>query len=356
MTNGLEQQAPTPETEAPPEAPEKKVEEPSEITMLQGRKQDAEMRISTNEKGAKLDEKLANESSEKYPSFEPQYKQALQDILDKRQRTAEEIQAEIDELDMKIDAFVKAEEMKQLEEREHHELEYFNKEECLENIKNLESEIKEYKEKTQKLQKENDDSKSKYMHLQAEFENAQKRWNKTQQDLRTQYVASVLKNFLPLYDSFKKALDSADESEKHILNGFYTQFMNILKSYGAEPIKVEINDPFDYSIHEALTSIEKEDIPENSILEIVQDGWKYGKEVIRYTKVIVSRKPKPPEPEPEPEPELEAEIAEEEGEEAKIEEKQSEEDSEKKTEIKEEKPKEKKKKKHKKEKETENPD
>ena len=76
--------------------------------------------------------------------------------------------------------------------------------------------------------------------------------------------------------------------------------MNIFKSYGAEPIKVEINNEFDYSIHEALTSIEKEDLPENRILEIVQDGFKYGKEIIRYTKVITSRKPKPP-PEPEPE-------------------------------------------------------
>jgi molecular chaperone GrpE len=265
---------------------------------------------------------------------------------------AEDASAEISEDELIAESEVEAEEIKQLEEKEHYELEYFNKEECLENIKNLESEIKEYKEKTQKLQKEHDDSKSKYMHLQAEFENAQKRWNKTQQDLRTQYIASVLKNFLPLYDSFKKALDSADESEKHILNGFYTQFMNILKSYGAEPIKAEINDPFDYLIHEALTSIEKEDIPENSILEIVQDGWKYGKEVIRYTKVIVSRKPKPPEPEPEPE--LEEEITERESEEAKIEEKPSEENSEKKTVIKEEKPKEKKRKKHKKEKETEN--
>ena len=74
--------------------------------------------------------------------------------------------------------------------------------------------------------------------------------------------------------------------------------MSVFKSYGAEPIEVIINDLFDYSKHEALTSIEREDVPENSILEIIQDGWKYGKEVIRYTKVVISRKPKPPEPEP----------------------------------------------------------
>ena len=186
----------------------------------------------------------------------------------------------------------------QLEEKEHYELEYFSKEKCLEDIKNLEKELKEIKEKTQKLQKENDVEKRKYMHLQAEFENAQKRWNKSRQDLRTQYTASVLKNFLSLYDSFKKAIETANETEKNILNGFYTQFMGVFKSYGAEPIEVKLDDPFDYSLHEALTSVEKEDLPENRIIEIIQDGFKYGKEVIRYTKVVVSRKPKPPEPEP----------------------------------------------------------
>ena len=100
-------------------------------------------------------------------------------------------------------------------------------------------------------------------------------------------------------------METENKTENKILTGFYNQLMSTLKSYGAEPIQVKINDPFDYSYHEALTTAEKEDLPENSILEIIQDGFKYGKEVIRYTKVITSHKPKPPEPEPEPEPEEE---------------------------------------------------
>ncbi|MHA1884214.1 MAG: nucleotide exchange factor GrpE [Promethearchaeota archaeon] len=199
---------------------------------------------------------------------------------------------------------IRREEIKQLEEKEHHELEYFSKGEVVEEVKNLKIELTDIKDKFSKIQKENEESKRKYMLLQAEFENAQKRWNKSRQDLRTQYTASVLKNFLPLYDSFKKAIDTENESENKILTGFYNQFMSTFKSYGAEPIQVKINDPFDYSYHEALTTVEKEDLPENTILEIIQDGFKYGKEVIRYTKVITSRKPKPPEPEPVPEEEV----------------------------------------------------
>jgi len=210
----------------------------------------------------------------------------------------EEIQNEtIEDQNGSLDE-VESEEIKLLEEKEHFELEYFSKDEVLEKVKTIEKELIEVKTTAKKLREENDESKKKYMHLQAEFENAQKRWNKSRQDLRTQYSSSVLKNFLSLYDSFKKALDTDNESEKNILSGFYSQFMSVFKSYGAEPIKVKINDLFDYSKHEALTSVEREDVPENSILEIIQDGWKYGKEVIRYTKVVISRKPKPPEPEP----------------------------------------------------------
>ncbi len=203
-----------------------------------------------------------------------------------------------------------SEEVKRLEEKEHYELDYFSKEDLVKEKDNLEKELKEVKEKTEKLQKENADSKKKFMHLQAEFENAQKRWDKNRQNLRIEYTASVLRNFLPFYDSFKKALESANDAEKKIIDGFFTQFMNIFKSYGVEPIKVEINDEFDYNIHEALTTVEKEDVPENRVLEVVQDGFKYGKEIIRYTKVIISRKPKPPEPESEVK-EVEEEVIEE---------------------------------------------
>jgi hypothetical protein len=72
--------------------------------------------------------------------------------------------------------------------------------------------------------------------------------------------------------------------------------MNILKSEGAEPMQTEINDPFDYSQHEALTFVEKEDVEENTIVDVIQDGWKFKKEVLRYAKVVISKKPKPPEP------------------------------------------------------------
>ncbi|MBA7665430.1 Protein GrpE [subsurface metagenome] len=179
-------------------------------------------------------------------------------------------------------------------------LEYFSKEEIVKQMKELEECVNEKDVQINEL----NEWKDKFMRLQAEFENAQKRWDKNRQYLKSQYTASALKKFLPLYDSFKKAIENAEDDQ---IKQFYNQFMGILKFVGAEPMQTKINDSFDYSQHEALTSIEKEDVEENCILDIIQEGWKFDNDVLRYAKIVISKKPKPPEPEPEPKAEMETE-------------------------------------------------
>jgi len=188
-------------------------------------------------------------------------------------------------------------------------LEYHDLDDLILKYNKLKESNKTDKELLTKHQKESESWKNKHMRLQAEFENAQKRWNKNRQDLRKEYIAYTLKSFLPLYDSFKKALED-DNENKAILKQFYDQFIGILKFHKAEPINVKLNDLFDYSIHEALSSIERDDLPNNSIIEIIQDGWKMDQDILRFSKVIISREPAPPEPEPEPEPESEEDIKE----------------------------------------------
>lgn len=164
--------------------------------------------------------------------------------------------------------------------------------ELVEKIKALEEEL----ELNTKKIENSKDWKEKYMLLQAEFENAQKRWNKDKTNLRLEHVVSVLRKFLPLYDSYKKATDNDPNNES--IKQFYNQFLNIIKAHdGAEVMKVKVNEPFDYHYHEALSSIERDDLPNNTIIDIIQDGWMIGKDVLRYAKVVTSRKPKPIEPE-----------------------------------------------------------
>jgi len=189
-----------------------------------------------------------------------------------------------------------AQDVKLLEGEEQKVLEYHDLDDLISKYNKLKENSNKDKELLTKYQKESESWKNKHMRLQAEFENAQKRWEKNRQNLRKEYIAYTLKSFLPLYDSFKKALEG-DDKNKAILKQFYDQFVGILKFHKAEPIEVKLNDPFDYSYHEALSSLEKDDVPNNSIIEIIQDGWKMDKDVLRFAKVIISRKPAPPKPE-----------------------------------------------------------
>ena len=217
---------------------------------------------------------------------------------EEKKQSNQSLEQEVKESSVK-ESNVEKEEPKLLECEEQKVLEYFSKDELCKKVKELEQLNKEQGEQLVKLKNESADWKNKYMRLQAEFENAHKRWDKNRQNLRIEYTATVIKSFLPLYDSFRKAL-SDNNKDTGVLKGFYDQFMNILKSYKAEPIKAKPNEPFDYTYHEALSSVERDDVPNNTIIDVIQDGWKLDKEIIRYTKVILSKEPKPPEPEPEP--------------------------------------------------------
>jgi len=221
--------------------------------------------------------------------------------------TSNEVNTESKVVDASVDKEEgKEQDIKLLEGEEQKVLEYHDLDDLIAKYNKLKESSKRDREALIKNKKESESWKNKHMRLQAEFENAQKRWNKNRQNLRTEYTGRTLKTFLPLYDSFKKALDGDDEN-KAILKQFYDQFISILKFHKAEPIDVKINDPFDYLYHEALSSIERDDLPNNTIIEIIQDGWKMDKDVIRYSKVIISREPTPPEPEPKPKPEADQE-------------------------------------------------
>ena len=82
-------------------------------------------------------------------------------------------------------------------------LEFYSKEDLAKKVNELEETLKIKVTEIKKL----NDWKKKYMLLQAEFENAQKRWEKSRKSLRIQNTAYMLKDFLPFYDSFKKAIE-----------------------------------------------------------------------------------------------------------------------------------------------------
>src|SRR5580698_3291325 len=91
---------------------------------------------------------------------------------------------------------------------------------------------------TEKLKAERDALLDRLARLQAEFDNARKRAVREQQDFREYAAADVIKNFLPVLDSFELALKvagGANSNSSDFRNGIdliYRQFQDALQKSG----------------------------------------------------------------------------------------------------------------------------
>src|SRR5437660_6282093 len=101
---------------------------------------------------------------------------------------------------------------------------------------------------TEKLKAERDALLDRLARLQAEFDNARKRAVREQQEFREFAAADVIKNFLPILDSFERALKAGGDSNSNdFRNGLelsYWQFQDALQKIRLQPI-VSWGQPFD---------------------------------------------------------------------------------------------------------------
>src|SRR5271165_1920967 len=91
---------------------------------------------------------------------------------------------------------------------------------------------------TERLKAERDALLDRLARLQAEFDNARKRAAREQQEFREFAAADVIKNFLPILDSFERAL-KAGGSAGDFRSGvelIYRQFQDALQKIGVQPI------------------------------------------------------------------------------------------------------------------------
>ena len=82
------------------------------------------------------------------------------------------------------------------------------------------------------------------------------------------------------YPDLKSSTDGMKEIQKMI-----TSFMSNMKVERFNPI----NEQFDFRLHEALTSVENEEVKPNTIVDVIQSGYLLEGELLRPAKVVVSK-------------------------------------------------------------------
>lgn len=142
------------------------------------------------------------------------------------------------------------------------------------------------------LKTERDNLLDRLARLQAEFENARKRQEREKQEFRDYATGSVIEQFLPVLDNFALALKSGGSAEQ-LRTGvelIVKQMDEVLRGLQVQTIPT-IGQPFDPRVHEALGSVERNDLPDHSVAEEIRKGYKIRERLLRPAMVRVVSNP-----------------------------------------------------------------
>ena len=138
-------------------------------------------------------------------------------------------------------------------------------------------------------QQELDELNDRYKRVLAEFENYKKRSGKERETMYNSILGDVVEMFLPIVDNLENALkvETQDTEYKKGVELVLKQFKDILKSKGVEEIPA-VGETFDPSLHEAVSSIQDENLGVQEIAQEYRKGYKIGSRVIRHSMVVVA--------------------------------------------------------------------
>ncbi len=134
--------------------------------------------------------------------------------------------------------------------------------------------------------------KDQLLRLQADFENARKRWRKEQAEIQERANGDLLRELLEIHDDFQRALSVKTPDPNQFIAGvemISRRLQDFLKSYGITPIEAA-GQPFDPSLHEAVSHEVDNAVPEATVLEELRKGYQMNGKVLRTAVVKVSKK------------------------------------------------------------------
>jgi molecular chaperone GrpE len=143
------------------------------------------------------------------------------------------------------------------------------------------------------LKAERDQLLDRLARLQAEFENARKRGERSRSTDRDYAVANVVEKFLPVLDHFELALKSTG-TEEQLRSGvelIVKQMEDVLGQLHVTAIPA-LGVEFDPHCHEALGTVERDDLPDQHVAEEIRRGYKLHGRLLRPALVRVVSNPK----------------------------------------------------------------
>ncbi|HUA67173.1 MAG TPA: nucleotide exchange factor GrpE [Candidatus Saccharimonadales bacterium] len=134
----------------------------------------------------------------------------------------------------------------------------------------------------------------------ADFENFKKRAARERQEAAQSATAALIHKLLPVLDHLEMAQSAAQNAQGDKLTALQDgialiqqQLRGILTETGLEEVDAN-SQPFDPTLHEAVSQLEIADIPEGQVVQQIRKGYKMRDRLLRPATVVVAKKPATP--------------------------------------------------------------
>lgn len=144
------------------------------------------------------------------------------------------------------------------------------------------------------LQQERDSLFDRLARTTADFQNARRRLEGEKEQALAFANSSLIKSLLPVIDNFERALsvEPGKVDPATILKGMqivHDQWMTVLKSQFVETFAPEPGTPFDPARMEAIMHQPSDKYPENTVTQLLQNGYSLHGRMLRPAQVAVSK-------------------------------------------------------------------
>lgn len=149
------------------------------------------------------------------------------------------------------------------------------------------------------LEAERADLKDKLLRTLADMENLRRRTEREMADARAYAVTAFARDILTVADNIHRALGSVPEEAKAEMNealkalieGIELTERDLQKTlvrHGVKKLSPQ-GEKFDPNLHQAMYEIPNPELPNGSVVQVMQDGYVIGERVLRPAMVGVSR-------------------------------------------------------------------
>lgn len=149
------------------------------------------------------------------------------------------------------------------------------------------------------LRAENNELRDRFLRLAAEMDNLRRRTERDVKDAKSYSVAGFARDMLAVSDNLRRALDaipaearaSADAGLSALIEGVEMterSMLSALERHGVRKIEAE-GQKFDPNFHQAMFEVPNPDVPNNTVVQVVQAGFVIGERVLRPAMVGVAK-------------------------------------------------------------------